>query len=150
MTDTQLEHLFPIGGKTCPLESDTRQAAKELVSALAGERLVLSLEGPLGAGKTCFVKGLAEALNCDSKGISSPTFSLIHEYTDGDVPFVHMDLYRLESAEELDALGFDDLLADSCLTAIEWGDKFLEYLPPETIRLSFSIEGEQRRIRLVR
>ena len=150
MTDTQLEHLFPIDGKLCALESDTRNAAKELVSALAGERLILSLEGPLGAGKTCFVKGLAEALKCDPKGVSSPTFSLIHEYTDGDLPFVHMDLYRLETAEELDALGFDDLLADSCLTAIEWGDKFLECLPPETIRLAFSIEGEQRRIRLVR
>jgi tRNA threonylcarbamoyladenosine biosynthesis protein TsaE len=150
MPDTQLEQLFPADGKLCPSVSDTRQAARDLVALLSGKRAILSLEGPLGAGKTCFVQGLAEALACDPKGVSSPTFSLIHEYSDGPLPFVHMDLYRLESSEELEALGFDDLFVESHLTAIEWGDKFLNALPPDTIRLGFSIEhNEQRRIRLI-
>ncbi len=150
MPDTQLEQLLPPQGRLCPSESDTRQAAQDLVAALSGRAAVISLEGPLGAGKTCFVKGLAEALDCDPAGVSSPTFSLIHEYSGGRHPLVHMDLYRLESPAELETLGIDDLLAEAHLAAIEWGDKFLDRLPPGTLRLSFSIEGGQRRIRLIR
>ncbi len=150
MPDTQLEQLLPPQGKLCPSESDTRQAARNLVAALSGRPAVISLEGPLGAGKTCFVKGLAEALGCDPTVVSSPTFSLIHEYPGGRHPLVHMDLYRLESPKELEALGIEDLLAEAHVAAIEWGDKFLDHLPPGTLRLSFSIEDGQRRIRHVR
>ncbi len=146
---TQLEQLFPPTGRLCPSEADTRQTARDVASALSARSAVLSLEGPLGAGKTCFVKGLAEALKCDPSGVSSPTFSLVHEYTDGTRPLVHLDLYRLESAADLEALGFDDLLASSHLTAIEWGDRVLDHLPPGTIRLQFSIEAGQHRIRLI-
>lgn len=150
MQVTQFEPVFPPSGRSCPSESDTRQAAQDLVRALHGRPAVLSLEGPLGAGKTCFVKGLAEALKCDPAGVSSPTFSLIHEYTGGSHPLVHMDLYRLESAAELEALGFEDLIAESHITAIEWGDKFPEHLPPDTIRLVFTIDDGMHRIDLVR
>ena len=101
----------------------------------------------MGAGKTCFVKGLAESLGCDPHDITSPTFTLIHEYCSGRLPLIHMDLYRLESASELDQLGFDDYLSGEGVVAIEWGDKFFEMLPPHTLRLIFSIEGNARRIR---
>lgn len=150
MPDTQLEQLLPPQGRLCPSESDTRQAAQDLVAALSGRPAVISLEGPLGAGKTCFVKGLAEGLGCDATGVSSPTFSLIHEYPGGRHPLVHMDFYRLESPAELESLGIDDLLADAHIAAIEWGDRFLDHLPPDTLRLSFAIEDGQRRIRHVR
>jgi tRNA threonylcarbamoyladenosine biosynthesis protein TsaE len=103
----------------------------------------------MGAGKTCFVKGLAEALGCDPREVSSPTFTLVHEYhAPRRAPLVHMDLYRIESAADLAALGFDDYLAGDGIVAIEWGGKFVEMLPPQTLRLVFSIEGNARRIQI--
>lgn len=109
---------------------------------------MVSLEGPMGAGKTCFVKGLAKALGCDPRAVSSPTFTLVHEYHGGRLPLVHMDLYRLESQSELAPLGFDDYLAGEGIVAIEWGNKFAETLPPHTLRLAFAIEDSGRRIRI--
>ncbi len=102
----------------------------------------------MGAGKTCFVKGLAESLGCDPRDVSSPTFTLIHEYHGGRLPLVHMDLYRLEFSSELAQLGFDDYLSGDGIIVIEWGGKFSEMLPPHTLRLIFSIEGTTRRIQI--
>lgn len=130
----------------CGSESETREAGRCLAESLRGGE-VLSLEGPLGAGKTTFVKGLAEGLGCRSDEVSSPTFTLVHEYPGARLPFVHLDLYRLESPEELAALGFDDLLAGRTIAAIEWGDKFPEALPPTAQRLIFSMDGDARKIR---
>lgn len=146
MANPQIEKSSPRGDCLCPTEEATRSAAHDFASCL-GSHAVLSLEGPMGAGKTCFVKGLAESLGCDPHDITSPTFTLIHEYRSGHLPLIHMDLYRLESASELDQLGFDDYLSGEGVVAIEWGDKFFEMLPPHTLRLVFSIEGNARRIR---
>jgi tRNA threonylcarbamoyladenosine biosynthesis protein TsaE len=147
MANPQIEKTFPRGERLCPNEEATRRAAHDLVACL-GSRAALSLEGPMGAGKTCFVKGLAEALGCDPRDVSSPTFTLIHEYHGARLPLVHMDLYRLESASELAQLGFDDYLSAEGVVAIEWGGKFSEMLPPHTLRLVFSIEGTARRIQI--
>lgn len=155
MANQQIANSFPECGVLCACEEETRQAARDLVSRLGDHSLyasagtVLSLEGPLGAGKTCFVKGLAEALGINPAEVSSPTFTLIHEYHGGRLPLVHMDLYRLESPSELIPLGFDDYLAGAGIVAIEWGDKFSSELPEHTLRLVFSIEGTARRIRIV-
>lgn len=133
-------------GLLCCSEAETRAAGRQLAEALQ-PRAVLSLEGPLGAGKTCFVKGLAGGLGLDPAAVSSPTFTLVHEYEGGRHPLIHMDLYRIEEDGELAGLGLDDYLAGPGLVAIEWGGKFLSALPPETWRITFSIEGDARRIR---
>ncbi len=130
----------------CASAQETREAARRLAQSLQGGG-ILSLEGPLGAGKTTFVQGLAEGLGCAPDAVSSPTFTLVQEYGGGRLPLVHMDLYRLDSEDDLAALGFDDLVESSNVLAIEWGDKFPAALPPQTRRLVFSIEGEARRIR---
>ncbi|MEI8292627.1 MAG: tRNA (adenosine(37)-N6)-threonylcarbamoyltransferase complex ATPase subunit type 1 TsaE [bacterium] len=147
MANPQTERFPSCGEYLCPTEADTRRAAMEIAASL-GANSILSLEGPMGAGKTCFVKGLAEAISCDPREVSSPTFTLVHEYQGGRVPLVHMDLYRLESESELAALGFEDHLAGGGIVAIEWGGKFAEFLPPVTLRLVFSIEGQSRRIQI--
>lgn len=146
MANAHLENPRPAAEWLCGSESETREAGRRLAGMLGGGE-VLSLEGPLGAGKTTFVKGLAEGLGCLSDEVSSPTFTLVHEYPNGRLPFVHLDLYRLDSAGDLAALGFDDLLTGPTIAAIEWGDKFPEALPPGTQRFVFSVEGEARKIR---
>ena len=80
--------------------------------------------------------------------IPSPTFTIGRAYR-GRVPAFHLDLYRLESSEELAALGFDDLLSGSTIAALEWGDKFPEALPAHTQRFVFSMDGEARKIRRI-
>lgn len=146
MANAHLENPIPTTEWFCESVAETREAGRQIAGLLRGGE-VLSLEGPLGAGKTTFVQGLAEGLGCRADEVSSPTFTLVHEYPDGHLPFVHLDLYRLESPEELAALGFDDLLSGSTIAAIEWGDKFPEALPPHTQRLVFSMDGDARKIR---
>jgi len=97
---------------------------------------VLALMGDLGAGKTHFVKGLADGLGATGE-VTSPTFTLIHEYRGGRLPLFHFDLYRLESGEELLRIGFDDYLDAAGVLALEWADKFPELLPAHARRLHF-------------
>ena len=106
---------------------------------------VLALCGDLGAGKTQFVKGLAEGLNFEGE-VTSPTFTLIHEYAGGRLPLYHFDFYRLASTAETLALGFDDYLDRDGVTVIEWADKFPELLPPRTrwLRFVHSTDGERQ------
>lgn len=125
-------------GVVCADEDETRALARRVVP-LAGDRLVLSLEGPLGAGKTCFVQGLASAAGIDPAEVASPTFPLVHEYTGGVLPFAHFDLYRLESVEDLIPLGFDEYVGAPGLCAIEWGDRFPQALPAGTWRIRISL-----------
>ena len=100
---------------------------------------MVALEGPLGAGKTAFVKGLAGGLGLDPAGVSSPTFVIASEYpARGGLRLAHVALYRIESPAELDSAGFLDLLEPGALIAVEWADRFPEALPPD--RLSIRIE----------
>lgn len=117
-----------------------------VAAALAGP-CVISLIGPLGAGKTHFVKGLALGLGSTAE-VSSPTFTLVHEYDDGRLPLIHLDFYRLESIADLDALGWQDYLTENCLIAAEWGDRFPEALPANTLTVHIDIEGDGRRIQI--
>jgi len=117
-----------------------------MAEAIAGDT-TLSLEGPLGAGKTCLVQGIAAGVGLDPAMVSSPTFTLVHEYPGGRLPLVHFDLYRLNSEEELASLGYDEYFERPAIRAIEWGDKFPGALPGGAWRIRISIEGEHRRIR---
>ena len=104
---------------------ETIELGRKLASELRPPKLVL-LRGDLGAGKTTMVKGIAEAFEAASQDdVTSPTFTLIHEYRGPEVSVYHIDLYRLETQRELETLGLDELIADERnVVLIEWGEKF--------------------------
>ncbi len=109
---------------------------------------VLALDGDLGAGKTQFIKGVAAGLGHDGT-VTSPTFTLVHEYTGGRLPLFHFDFYRLESADEVLRIGLDDYLGAGGVLAIEWAGKFPEVLPAGTRWLRFRAgDGDERTIEL--
>jgi tRNA threonylcarbamoyladenosine biosynthesis protein TsaE len=108
-------------------EAATRALARTLAAALVpGD--VLLLRGDLGAGKTAFVRGLAEGLGVDPDEVTSPTFMLVHEYRGGRLPLVHVDLYRLERSS-LDEIGLDADLAAEGVLAVEWPERLAGSLP---------------------
>ena len=114
-------------------EEETKALAKRLADQLK-PGMILLLEGQLGAGKTTFTKGIAEALGI-SRAVKSPTYTLIKEYTDGKLPLYHMDLYRLEDSEDED-LGLDDYFYGEGITVVEWGSFMKEDLPEEFIAVT--------------
>jgi tRNA threonylcarbamoyladenosine biosynthesis protein TsaE len=119
---------------------ETREAARRLAEAIEAVEetravgFVIGLSGPLGAGKTEWVKGLAAGLGIEPDGVASPTFVIASEYA-GRRPLVHADLYRLESEGELEATGFLDWLAPGQVVAIEWADRFPRALPADHIEV---------------
>ena len=105
---------------------------------------VIALVGGLGAGKTQWTKGFVAGAG--SRGeVTSPTIGLLHEYAGGRFPIFHLDFYRLETAGELIALGWDELLEQDGVIIAEWGDKFPELLPLHTIWLHFTVEADGSR-----
>ena len=118
-------------------EAETIAHGRELAAGLkAGD--TLALVGDLGAGKTHFSKGIVAGLGSENP-VTRPTFTLVHEYTGGRLPVFHFDFYRLESAEELLNIGWDDYLDANGIAIIEWADKFPELLPENTRWYRFSI-----------
>lgn len=108
-------------------EDQTADVARELAATLTAGAILL-LSGNLGAGKTAFVRGLAAGLGLDPEEVSSPTFTLVHEYRGGRLTLYHADLYRLESVAT-DELGLEEMgIADGVL-AIEWPDRLAHPLP---------------------
>ncbi|GMV37430.1 MAG: hypothetical protein AMXMBFR61_19380 [Fimbriimonadales bacterium] len=106
----------------------------------AGDAVLL--DGPLGCGKTTFVRGLARALGVEGP-IRSPSFNLVHEYRTSP-PLAHADLYRLTKLEEVEALGLDDLLIRHALV-LEWPDRALEAFPDDALWIEFAFAGETER-----
>jgi len=127
---------------TTTSEAETGAAGRDLAATL-GPGAVVLLFGDLGAGKTAFVRGLAEGLGVDPGDVSSPTFTLLQEYRGGRVPLFHADLYRLNDAREVDELGLEELAADGVL-AIEWSET-LPRPPAQAIRVSIKDAGQERR-----
>jgi tRNA threonylcarbamoyladenosine biosynthesis protein TsaE len=127
---------------TAEMEGFAREMAKNLVP---GE--VLALCGDLGAGKTCFVRGLMAGLGSPDP-VASPTFPLVHEYPGGRIPVAHFDFYRVESADELLALGWDDFLDRDGIVVVEWANRFPELLPPGTRWLKIERDGDARVVQI--
>ncbi len=119
-------------------EAETRAVAAGLAASL-GPGAVLLLTGDLGAGKTAFVRGLAEGLGLSGDEVTSPTFTLVHEYRGGRLPLIHVDLYRLETAD-LDEIGVDDDLAAAGIVAVEWPER-LARVPPGAVRIQIEDAG---------
>ena len=115
----------------CPSPAATREVARRLAGRLKAGDVVL-LQGNLGAGKTEFVKGLAEGFRV-SEGVTSPTFTLLNIYQ-GTVPVYHFDLYRLEQPEELDNIGFSEFIGGDGVAVIEWPDLFPSEMPDEYVK----------------
>jgi tRNA threonylcarbamoyladenosine biosynthesis protein TsaE len=135
---------------TDTLRSSSEQETRAIAARLAAELragTILLLSGDLGAGKTAFVRGLAEGLGLDGGEVTSPTFTLVHEYRGGRLPLIHVDLYRLETAE-LGEIGLDDDLAASGVVAVEWPERLMRPIPGATpIRIE-DAGGDERVIRL--
>jgi len=123
-------------------EIETAAAGRDLASRLSAGSVVL-LFGDLGAGKTAFVRGLAEGLGIPAEHVSSPTFTIMQEYRGGRLPLFHVDLYRLNDAREVDDLGVDEIAADGVL-AIEWGEKLRE-VPEGAIGIRITDAGGDMR-----
>jgi tRNA threonylcarbamoyladenosine biosynthesis protein TsaE len=105
---------------------------------------VLALKGELGSGKTLFVKGLVAGLG-SSADVTSPTFTIAHEYRGGRLPVYHFDFFRLEDSQSLARLGLDDYFFGDGLSVIEWADRFPEFIPEQARRILFEIKSETQR-----
>jgi tRNA threonylcarbamoyladenosine biosynthesis protein TsaE len=118
---------------------ETRAAARELALAVDASGATVALIGALGAGKTVFAKGVAEGLGVPARLLASPTFTIAHELpTASGLLLVHADLFRVESASELEQAGAEDWMAPGVLLLVEWADRHPEALPPD--RLEVRIE----------
>ncbi len=106
---------------------------------------VIGLIGDLGAGKTQFVKGFVAALGSDA-AVTSPTFTLVHEYLGGRLPVYHFDFYRLDSPDAVLRLGFDEYAAGDGVCLIEWADRFPELLPNGAITIAIETRSEGERL----
>ena len=125
---------------------ETRAVGIALAKSLAGAPApFLSFEGPLGAGKTVLIRGICEGLGVTDP-VTSPTYTLENEYeTAGGRPVLHLDCFRLAGARDLEDLGLDDRLRDDPVVLVEWGDRVIDALPPETLRVKIEAIGETRR-----
>jgi tRNA threonylcarbamoyladenosine biosynthesis protein TsaE len=127
---------------TCASAEATRALAA-VIGRRATPGTVVALSGDLGAGKTCFIQGLAEGLGVEGP-VTSPTFVMIAEQA-GRLPLYHVDLYRTESLAEIRGLGLEELLDGDGVTAIEWAEKADPLLPPRTIRVRIRGAGDEPR-----
>ncbi len=127
-------------------EDETRFLAKRFAAYLKpGD--VIALEGDLGAGKTCFVRGLAEGLGIEPSLVSSPTFVIAHEYPGTAVTLAHIDAYRIKSADDLETIGWSEMLSDAQLIiAIEWPSRISGSLPANRIDVRMDVVGPTERL----
>jgi tRNA threonylcarbamoyladenosine biosynthesis protein TsaE len=124
---------------------ETIALGRELASQLAPPKIVV-LRGDLGAGKTTLVKGIAEGFQAASHDdVTSPTFTLIHEYRGPAVTLYHIDLYRIDTARELDTLALDDLMTDNSILLIEWGEKFARFQRERDVEIAIERVSENKR-----
>lgn len=128
--------------KTTSSVSETEQIARDLAAALRPGDIV-ALYGPVGSGKTCFVRGLASGLGC-SQEVKSPSFSLVNEYS-GSVPLYHIDFYRLEKEAEIIDLGWIDYLDSDGVVAIEWAERVRNMLPLRRFDVYLDFSGPKMR-----
>ena len=113
--------------------------------------LIVLLRGDLGAGKTTLVKGIAEGFGAArAEDVTSPTFTLVHEYCGPGVTLYHIDLYRIDTQRDLETLGLDDLLTPNSILLIEWGEKFARLRRDQNVEITLERVGEtERRIQRI-
>jgi tRNA threonylcarbamoyladenosine biosynthesis protein TsaE len=126
-------------------EQETEAAGQQFARSLGAGAVVL-LSGPLGAGKTAFVRGMTRGLGGNPGDVSSPTFTILHEYTGPHVLLFHADLYRL-STREVDELGLDDVAAEGILV-VEWPDRWAAP-PRDAVRVSIAKSSDREDSRTV-
>ena len=129
------------------ITTNSEKETIELAQNIESEKfpnMVICLEGDLGSGKTVFTKGFAQAMEIEEE-VTSPTFNIIKEYTSGDMPLYHMDVYRLDG--NVDNLGIEEYYKKKGVTIIEWSDTIIDYLPEKrlNIRIKSSDEDENKR-----
>lgn len=122
-------------------EKETIEIAQNLESEKF-PNMIICLEGDLGSGKTVFTKGFAQALGIEET-VTSPTFNIIKEYPNGELPLYHMDVYRLDG--KVDDLGIEDYYTRGGVTIIEWSDMIKDYLPEERLDIKFKVIDEDTR-----
>lgn len=123
---------------------DTMEWGRQIAAQLhSGD--VIALVGDLGAGKTHATKGIVSGLSCSSD-VSSPTFTLVHEYHGGKLAAFHFDFYRLETAQEVIGIGWDDYLDAGGVVIVEWADRFPELMPENTRWFRFEILSDGTRV----
>ena len=130
-----------------PIQSHSAAETIEWGRQLAAELrpdAVIALGGELGSGKTCLVKGIASGLGV-IQDVTSPTFTLIHEYIGGRLPLFHADLYRLDTVQQAQAIGIEDYFNRGGVTVIEWAEKIQPLLPDRTIHVRIEIIDESSR-----
>jgi tRNA threonylcarbamoyladenosine biosynthesis protein TsaE len=128
---------------------ETIALGRQLVPLLAPPKLVI-LRGDLGAGKTTLVKGIASGFEAaEEADVTSPTFTLIHEYRGPLATIYHIDLYRVDTQRELDTLALDDLMNEGSVLLIEWGEKFARFERERDVEIVLERTGEnERRVRV--
>lgn len=129
-------------------EAATLRLARDVATELQGGD-VIGLEGPLGAGKTTFARGLVHAMGvAEDVAVTSPTFALLHQYQ-GRLPITHADLYRLTDEAELEELGLEELLEDGGVLLVEWGRRFEAIAERTVLWVELQITSEHgRQVRL--
>lgn len=129
-------------------EEETIDLGRNMAQSLRGGELLI-LEGDLGMGKTVFARGIAAGLGIPQDEVRSPSFTLVHEYEEGKFPLFHVDLYRLESVEEMEGLGLEELTEAGGVVMIEWGEKLPPWFRRGALTIRFHDLGEgSRRIEL--
>jgi len=123
-------------------EATARAGAECARHARVGD--LFALIGDLGAGKTQWAKGFVAGMGSKAE-VTSPTFTLLHEYTGGRLPVYHFDFYRLDAPEAVVALGFDDYVQGDGVCIIEWADRFPQLIPADAQRVVITARGEQER-----
>src|SRR6202167_1298037 len=123
-----------------------RRLAAELFPPIIVSPLMVLLRGDLGAGKTTLIKGIAEGFQAArAEDVTSPTFTLIHEYRGPRAVLYHIDLYRIDTERELETLALDDLLAPTSILLIEWGEKFPRLIRDRDIEITLETVGDTGR-----
>lgn len=124
---------------------ETTELGRQLAAELKPGSIVL-LRGDLGTGKTTLVKGIAEGFNAaEAEAVTSPTFTLIHEYRGPEVTLYHIDLYRIDTQRELDTLALDDLMEPNSILLIEWGEKFERFAKERDVEIAIEHSGGDER-----
>jgi tRNA threonylcarbamoyladenosine biosynthesis protein TsaE len=125
---------------------ETTDLGRQLAAEIKPGSIVL-LRGDLGAGKTTLVKGIAEGFNAaEAEAVTSPTFTLIHEYRGPEVTLYHIDLYRIDTQRELDTLALDDLTEPNTILLIEWGEKFERFRKESDVEIAIEHKGADERV----